>query len=661
MVRTGIIDSVNRTLLALATGAGLLAAPAGAGAIPCLSGFVRGPGGAPVADADLDFNIAGTGQRIITPGDNTDAAGFYTVCVLPNVYDIAYAPPAGTRLLGRLVKGVVLTDENGLELSVELDEGQVATGLVLDEAGMPVPDVDIDVDDVAGGRIYTPGDNTAADGTFRVVVPAGLHRFRFEPPRGSRLRGAEVDSVDVTADADLAVTLEPGFLLRGGVADDAGQPAPDVDVDLRDALTGAKIYLANNATDAAGDYVTAAPAGTFELRYTPPRTAALVAVATAGFSVNGDVVRDQVLERGHRLEVTVLGTGDLPLAGADLDVKDAATGAKLFTPHDSADAAGLTVAVLRPGTYDIIIDAPPGASYAGAFVPGVEVTGDTQLTVRLNGAPRVTVTGRVVDERGEPVGGVVFGAHAALDGEEIRLANDRTAADGTFALDLPPVPVDLAVVGPAQSRLVPRRIESALATSDTSWADLVLGDGLLVEVAVTGTSGRAIAGADLDVFAAGDGSPVFTPDDDTDAGGLATLVLPAGAYRIVAAPPAGSGFAGGSAEDVEVTTDRTVTIALDVDTGGAGRAVLLPAWPNPFHDASTIALQMAAPSDANLDIYDVRGRLVRRLALPGLTEGRHTATWDGRTAAGTPAAAGVYFIRLDSPLGGDTQRITLVR
>ncbi len=660
MVRTGIIDSVNRTLLALATGAGLLAAPAGAGAIPCLSGFVRGPGGAPVADADLDFNIAGTGQRIITPGDNTDAAGFYTVCVLPNVYDIAYAPPAGTRLLGRLVKGVVLTAENGLELSVELDEGQVATGLVLDEAGMPVPDVDIDVDDVAGGRIYTPGDNTAADGTFRVVVPAGLHRFRFEPPRGSRLRGAEVDSVDVTADADLAVTLEPGFLLRGGVADDAGQPAPDVDVDLRDALTGAKIYLANNATDAAGDYVTAAPAGTFELRYTPPRTAALVAVATAGFSVNGDVVRDQVLERGHRLEVTVLGTGDLPLAGADLDVKDAATGAKLFTPHDSADAAGLTVAVLRPGTY-IIIDAPPGASYAGAFVPGVEVTGDTQLTVRLNGAPRVTVTGRVVDERGEPVGGVVFGAHAALDGEEIRLANDRTAADGTFALDLPPVPVDLAVVGPAQSRLVPRRIESALATSDTSWADLVLGDGLLVEVAVTGTSGRAIAGADLDVFAAGDGSPVFTPDDDTDAGGLATLVLPAGAYRIVAAPPAGSGFAGGSAEDVEVTTDRTVTIALDVDTGGAGRAVLLPAWPNPFHDASTIALQMAAPSDANLDIYDVRGRLVRRLALPGLTEGRHTATWDGRTAAGTPAAAGVYFIRLDSPLGGDTQRITLVR
>ncbi len=317
--------------------------------------------------------------------------------------------------------------------------------------------------------------------------------------------------------------------------------------------------------------------------------------------------------------------------------------------------------MLRPGTYDIIIDAPPGASYAGAFVPGVEVTGDTQLTVRLNGAPRVTVTGRVVDERGEPVGGVVFGAHAALDGEEIRLANDRTAADGTFALDLPPVPVDLAVVGPAQSRLVPRRIESALATSDTSWADLVLGDGLLVEVAVTGTSGRAIAGADLDVFAAGDGSPVFTPDDDTDAGGLATLVLPAGAYRIVAAPPAGSGFAGGSAEDVEVTTDRTVTIALDVDTGGAGRAVLLPAWPNPFHDASTIALQMAAPSDANLDIYDVRGRLVRRLALPGLTEGRHTATWDGRTAAGTPAAAGVYFIRLDSPLGGDTQRITLVR
>jgi hypothetical protein len=628
-------------------------------AIPCLSGFVYGPDGSPVADADLDFNISATGQRIITPGDNTDATGFYTVCVLPNVYDVAFAPPAGTRLLGLLVPGLDLTDEAGRELSVTLAEGQVAAGRVTDASGAAAPDVDIDVDRITGGRLYTPGDNTATDGSYRVVVPAGMHRFRFEPPRGSRLRGAEIDSVDVTVDAVLDVTLEDGLLLQGRITDDAGQPAVDVDVDLRDALTGAKVYLANNASDNAGDYVTAAPAGLFELRYTPPRTASLMAVSVTGFSLDADTVRDQVLSPGHRLVVTVLGTGDLPLAGADLDVKDPVTGAKLFTPHDSADAEGRTVAVLPAGVYDIIIDAPPGASYAGAFLPGVAVGGDTELTVRLDGAPRVTVTGRVVDGTGAPVSGAVFGARAALDGADIRLADDRTRTDGSFALDLPPVPVDLSLTPPAGSRLVARRLDGMLAASDTTWSDLVLADGLLVTVTVATASGRPVAGADLDFVDAG-GAEIFTPDDNTGDLGQVTVAVPAGAYRVTATPPAGSGFAVSVIEGLNVVQDTDVTITVAVQSAG-GAATLLPAWPNPFHESSTIAFQLNAPADADISVYDVRGRLVRRLSLPALGEGRHTAVWDGRGAAGAPAPAGVYFIVLESALGGDTRRVTLIR
>ncbi len=335
--------SIRRVLpLLLAAATALANTPAFAEVlIPCLSGFVTDGNGNPVAGGDLDFTISATGERIITPGDNTDAFGFYTVCVLPNVYDIAFAPPPGTRLMGKLIPGVSLLVDPGLELDVTLDAGTVLSGVVRNEVGAPVGGVDLDVDRVSGGRIYTPGDTSdPVTGVYRVVVPNDLYRLRFEPPRGSRLRGLEVNSVTVAGDLVFDVTLENGLFVQGRVRDGGGQGIVDVDIDLRDYVTGEKIFLAFNTTDAAGDYIVSAPAGEYQLGFIPARTSHLIAEVVEPFAIAGDTGHDETLEAGVMVTVVVRDPAGGPVVDADLDVKDPTTGVKLYTPHDRADAQG---------------------------------------------------------------------------------------------------------------------------------------------------------------------------------------------------------------------------------------------------------------------------------------------------------------------------------
>ncbi len=82
------------------------------------------------------------------------------------------------------------------------------------------------------------------------------------------------------------------------------------------------------------------------------------------------------------------------------------------------------------------------------------------------------------------------------------------------------------------------------------------------------------------------------------------------------------------------------------------RLALGPAAPNPFAAATAVeAVLPEAGEPYRLGVYDVDGRLVRMLADEAASAGRTTITWDGRNAAGRPAAPGVYWLRLVTPSG----------
>jgi len=58
-------------------------------------------------------------------------------------------------------------------------------------------------------------------------------------------------------------------------------------------------------------------------------------------------------------------------------------------------------------------------------------------------------------------------------------------------------------------------------------------------------------------------------------------------------------------------------------------------------------------------IFDVRGRLVRRLFERDEAAGSHAASWDSRDANGTVVPSGVYFCRLEALGHAVTRKMVL--
>ncbi len=105
-------------------------------------------------------------------------------------------------------------------------------------------------------------------------------------------------------------------------------------------------------------------------------------------------------------------------------------------------------------------------------------------------------------------------------------------------------------------------------------------------------------------------------------------------------------LAGGAAY---LATER-MAIAAEFAAGLDGFA-LWPALPNPSRRAEGTVIALAAPRAGTvlLRIYDVQGRLVRRLHEGPVAPGLARFTWRGEDERGAPVAAGVYFIRAEAP------------
>lgn len=92
-------------------------------------------------------------------------------------------------------------------------------------------------------------------------------------------------------------------------------------------------------------------------------------------------------------------------------------------------------------------------------------------------------------------------------------------------------------------------------------------------------------------------------------------------------------------------------------------ARLLGVVPNPFSTGTVVRIEMGQAGPARLDVYDVRGRLVRCLidGRSGLAAGPHEFSWDGRNERGRRVSSGVYFVRLAACGVVECGKLTLVR
>ena len=84
-----------------------------------------------------------------------------------------------------------------------------------------------------------------------------------------------------------------------------------------------------------------------------------------------------------------------------------------------------------------------------------------------------------------------------------------------------------------------------------------------------------------------------------------------------------------------------------------------PAFPNPFNPVTTLRFDIPETINSNfvlLNIYDIKGRMVKKLAEGSMLPGKHQLRWDA-----SHFSSGVYFVKLTYDNQNRTQKLILLK
>jgi hypothetical protein len=114
---------------------------------------------------------------------------------------------------------------------------------------------------------------------------------------------------------------------------------------------------------------------------------------------------------------------------------------------------------------------------------------------------------------------------------------------------------------------------------------------------------------------------------------------------------------GDSVPEIVVTAGSSIIVFGHQPPVTAAVAGTTDAWrpsvfPNPSPSHISLAFDLDSAGRAQVQVFDVAGRLVRNLLDASLESGPHKVDWDGRDDAGGLEPAGIYFYRLS--LNGKT-------
>jgi hypothetical protein len=103
----------------------------------------------------------------------------------------------------------------------------------------------------------------------------------------------------------------------------------------------------------------------------------------------------------------------------------------------------------------------------------------------------------------------------------------------------------------------------------------------------------------------------------------------------------------GSSATIQVcaTTCNWGTLGVDPAVGNLAFGIR-SVTPNPTSGAASVSFVLPQAGLARLEIFDVAGHRVRRVADGMYGAGAHSAVWDGRDAQGRNVAPGAYYVRL---------------
>jgi hypothetical protein len=84
-------------------------------------------------------------------------------------------------------------------------------------------------------------------------------------------------------------------------------------------------------------------------------------------------------------------------------------------------------------------------------------------------------------------------------------------------------------------------------------------------------------------------------------------------------------------------------------------------YPNPFNPLTTIEFNLGSSADVSLEVYDIKGSLVRTLINRHMEKGDHKVVWDGKNNSGVKASSGVYMYRIDTEAKTDIKKMIVLK
>jgi predicted lipoprotein with Yx(FWY)xxD motif len=108
-------------------------------------------------------------------------------------------------------------------------------------------------------------------------------------------------------------------------------------------------------------------------------------------------------------------------------------------------------------------------------------------------------------------------------------------------------------------------------------------------------------------------------------------------------------------------TPRRMLFETDAITMPALPVTLYQNRPNPFNPRTVIRFFLPEAQEIFLDVYDVAGERVARLAEGRKGKGYHEVIWDGRNSSGKTCSSGVYFTRLHAGKHTVSRKVVIMR
>lgn len=305
-----------------------------------LTGTVLNPAGSPVFNADLDARDLITGEKIVTPGDNTNSSGVFGIWVPEGDLEIEIDPPNGSTLVPLLQE--INVPVTGVDLGIlTMVEGVAVSGVVIDGAQSVVPGVDLDfLISASGVEIPTADDNANSSGQFSVQVVPDTYDIAFRPSFITGLAPLVLPSVSVATNTDLGTVLLPdgaaltGTILAGGV------PVAGAEIELLNPGTGSLIYLFGNDTDGLGAFAIRQTPGIYDLRVIPP--------IGSGFPIYEEAAID--LTADLNLSIDLLG-GPPPTPPNPVTAFDCCCPGDVVLQWTNGDADYDLIQISRQGTF----------------------------------------------------------------------------------------------------------------------------------------------------------------------------------------------------------------------------------------------------------------------------------------------------------------------